>query len=279
MDELLRPREIVRASAISDIGGRPWLLIADFAEVGGRLECVGIELRSYLRCEAQVVAGVAAAKYGAYWDGPEDLAATGLNPEATNRGYRVGAEPRDLSSSDQLAVEAGAHREPELRKPRKLESQTLRALSLARELDHLRRSLVAEDADSATLRAQDNALESFLIGTGMEQARKRGDAESAEALERYEARRRQAHQAMDAGRRHPGRPRKYDQARLKEVAKLYIEAYRLGSRSPTRDVARKTGIPYGMVGKLIMRCRDEGLLKPATTRRAGGVKRTPEKMQ
>ncbi len=276
MDRALKPREIVRAARLCTIGKRQWLLVADFAEIEGRIECVGIELRSFVRCDASVASDGSAAEYPAYWGGPSDLPDAGLNPEALARLYPVGDELRDLSGSDRLAVDAGAHRVDKLRRPHKLDSKTLRGLALADQLDRIRRQLVAEDAGSAELRAQDNALESFLVGTVLEHAEERGDEKSVDLLKQYGERRDRAHGAMDAGRRRPGRPRKYDEATLRTVARLYTDAYRRGSRSPTREVARKTEIPYGMVGKLVMRCREAGLLEPAKPRTAGGVKLTSE---
>ena len=58
----------------------------------------------------------------------------------------------------------------------------------------------------------------------------------------------------------------------KRWRRLYSEAYRQGSRSPTKDVASRMGIPYGMAGKLVMRCRAVGLLEATAPRKAGGIK-------
>ena len=57
MEDLLRPNEIYRGARVCRIADRPWLLVADFAEIEGRLECVGMELRSFLRQEGAVIAG------------------------------------------------------------------------------------------------------------------------------------------------------------------------------------------------------------------------------
>ena len=55
-----------------------WLLIADFAEIDGRIECVGMQLRSYICHQESVVAGEtewgtrdrdALVTYDAYWTG------------------------------------------------------------------------------------------------------------------------------------------------------------------------------------------------------------------
>lgn len=76
----------------------------------------------------------------------------------------------------------------------------------------------------------------------------------------------------------PGRPAKFSPAHLELVARLYREAFAAGSRSPTKDVARKLELSRNQAAKLVMRCRHPqiGLLAPTTPRRAGGIGRPPQ---
>lgn len=64
-----------------------------------------------------------------------------------------------------------------------------------------------------------------------------------------------------------GKHAKYTRADLERVATAYRSAWSGDdnmppSRSPTRDVADKLGIPYNQAAKLVQRCRGLGLLPP-----------------
>ena len=61
---------------------------------------------------------------------------------------------------------------------------------------------------------------------------------------------------------------------LETVAQIYREADRAGSHRPTRDVEDALGLhSRSIAAKLVMRCREEGLLPPVSPRRRGGVER------
>jgi len=78
MDAFL-PREIVRRSWLwRDTGGHPWLIIPEFTMIDGRLECVGMEIRSFLRDQVDFENGA----YPVWWDGdPKTLRDPQHDPE------------------------------------------------------------------------------------------------------------------------------------------------------------------------------------------------------
>jgi len=61
-----------------------------------------------------------------------------------------------------------------------------------------------------------------------------------------------------------GRPRKHTDADLRRVAKLWLHTEKAGSPSPTLDVATAFGYTRNVAAKLVMRCRKPtvGLLPP-----------------
>jgi len=107
-------------------GGKPWLLTFAFLELGGRLECVGMEIRSYaLRDET---------------------------PE-TPPGQLGDAEPGAaiIAVEDVAAESTGFSR---FASPRPLRATTLRQLDFANLLRHVQGTIVADFArDAETLRA------------------------------------------------------------------------------------------------------------------------------
>jgi hypothetical protein len=82
---------------------------------------------------------------------------------------------------------------------------------------------------------------------------------------------------LDQPRAVKGRPRKYTDASLREVAAVYLKALEGGSHTPTKDVAAILDIPYSSAAKLVGRCRPPhgDLLPPATQPLAGDL-RPPE---
>jgi hypothetical protein len=238
-----RPREIARRSSLwHDKDGRPWLVILDFTVISGRLECVGMEIRSFLRHEFNVPENVrekielgevvittsAGGDCPDYWDGSE------MQP-LTDRGY-------DLLPGDSLGAKVDPADVLAMSHPTPLRATVLRQLPLG-------------DVCTRT-RRQD-------IRQRLENAAPSGVAHDDWVKERA---------AVWAPKtRRGGRVAKYSHSDLERVAALYSEAYESGSSSPTKDVAERLGANRNRAAKLVWKCRKVGLLAPAQGRTAGDI--------
>ena len=259
----LYPHQVYRLSRLwKDNDRRPWLLVADFAEIEGRIECVGMELRSYARTrepKPQPLRG----DYDAYWTG-EALAppAGPIDLDAQVRLMRHGLPLEGVALHDPLAAEAQVDLQEAvpLQGPHVLSATTLRDLPFARELARMRRELAAL-RDRSGLPTVDTLM-------------RRASAAEKKVLRERQQRAQDARDAFAAPTPRPGRPAKYDHSTLERIARIYTEVYLDGSRSPTLDVWKKlraeTDMPYTMAAKLVMKCRRIGLLKrPSRVVRVG----------
>jgi len=157
--EWLNEQAVVSASRIwEDKDGEPWLLSFDFAEVDGRLECVGMTMRSYIHREAEDQIG----PYRAYLSGKvsrDDLLPPRPNlPELdmtdpqSRAAYVKAAEEMEVPPehpviNDPDAVDAllrGPGQWTPTRSPRPLRTATLRGLPLGDALARVRREVAAE---------------------------------------------------------------------------------------------------------------------------------------
>lgn len=258
----LYPGQIYRAARLwRDVEHRFWLLVGEFAEIEGRIECVGIELRSFIRQQKAKPSPLAGC-YEAYWSGEPVATSAEIDSEAFLRLLRLGVnEVPEIFHYDPLAVEAGAHLEPSMQKPTVLRTGTLRDLPLRTQIDEMRRQL-ATLVDRSGL-------------PGVESLLDRATPAELPVIEARQERKRKTREAFGARRSRPGRPPKWQRSDLETVAEIYSEAYRAGSNSPTKDVADELMITASVAGKLVMRCRSEGLLGAATPRKAGGIE-TPD---
>lgn len=232
-----------------DDDGGPWVAIFDFTMIAGRLQCVGLELRSFLRDEVDPGDGA----YSAYWEGEpvsyvkmveraepniyseQDLA--GLRPEFRPdcRG-----EKHPLLEHDSLGAETDASASPQM-VPRPLLATILRQLPLADVVARTRQD-AAElnwDPPQEILDAGEAALDAWLA--------------SCEAL-------------WAPKRRPDGRVAKYSHEDLEHVAAIYARACELGSTSPTKDVGQAIGVNRNQAAKLVMKCRRAGLIQPVSNR-------------
>jgi hypothetical protein len=159
------PQAVVRASIIwHSKDGEPWLVSLDFAQVQGRIECVGMAMRSYLAGEAQDELG----DYRSYLRDPvsrtDIVPARPALPELTladpnsRAAYLRAVEEQEMvglhpAMHDHDAVDALLHEdEPWAPRtsPRALRSTTLRDLPLGDLLSRVRRR-VAEQWRSGLL--------------------------------------------------------------------------------------------------------------------------------
>ena len=277
--EAFRPREVVQRSWLwSDPDGGQWLLVFSFAMIAGRLQCCGMEMRSFLRDE--VAGDEVHDPYPAYWSGdPETLdemiersMTKGVPPSALD--VEVGAPPDRPGLEDDLplfnaeavgeALAGGASEDtvfpgisPEMARPRPLRATTLRSLPLAKMMVQSRR-LGAHGADEV------GSAWSFILETG-DVTQKAYDAWLAERRAMWTPKRRRG-----------GRVMKYTHGELKQVADLYTKAFTSGSRSPTRDLAQVLGLNRNLAAKLVVKARAAGLLGPAKGRTAGGILAEPQ---
>jgi hypothetical protein len=229
----MRRGEIVKLSHLWRApNGHPWLVTFELTEMSGRLECVGMSIRSYVLGivrehgePEQVLVDLKpddAAESEGLWSVLYELA---LDAGVPSKLASESAEEQQAALDE---IEAG-----EPFRPHALTALTLRRLPFGDVLQRARRES-AQDA----LRWADHTDD-----PGRELR------EWAERVEQPHARR-------------PGRQAKYNRADLERVAALQRAAAR-HSASPTKDVAEVLGVTRNVAAKLIMRCRREGLLPPA----------------
>ena len=136
----------MRSSASPRSGTTPrqaLAVVADFAEIDGRLECVGLGLRSYIRHETRVITGKvdgqdAWVTYDAFWTGESLVAPEPRTDEKIDWDGRRDVPWHDLARHDLLAVQAQAQDDPAMFSPRPLRTETLRDLPLGRQLQEAR---------------------------------------------------------------------------------------------------------------------------------------------
>jgi hypothetical protein len=155
----LRENALVRGSCLwRSTDGEPWIVSFDFAEVGGRLECVGMQMRSYIEVEQHDEFG----PYRACLSGevsiedllpmPQPLAELDLRDPQSRADYlralgEPGTTPLFAALKDPDCV-AAILDDPERRwapetSPRPLRTSTMRELPLGALLVHVRRQIAA----------------------------------------------------------------------------------------------------------------------------------------
>ncbi len=274
---ILNPREVYRASCLwRDVEGKPWLLSFELAEIAGRLECIGFNMRSFI---SHVVDPEERPEpyepYPSFWSGEEVIEDPDffsmMDSIRSLRVARLRGGSDRIRRHDPDAVEAGAQNEPDMLKPRPLRAATLRELPLARVLAHLRQQM-AEETEERDLPRSDL----FVDWTKEpEHQPERQQWLEGEAQAQYElavaAQKGFSEELHEPQTQSGGRPRKYSRAYLQRVADLYRRAWTEGEPGPTKYVASRLGVSRDLAGKLVMRCRRDGLLGRTDRRRAGGV--------
>jgi hypothetical protein len=271
--ESFRPYEIRRVAEVwHDAHDMPWLVVAAFAEIDGRVQCVGLELRSYLAQKESLAVDqgnwptTEKFSYEAYWTGgPVTEAEPGDNVGLSARLARIEPAWQALASHDLLAVEAGAQGVEGSQRPHTLRTETLRDLPLGRVLQELR----------GLLARQTGSLGEAILALHRQVEQAAGNAVAVSELELWQANLEEARAALRAAPKRPGRPRKYSRASLEQVARLYSEAVRAGSSCPDKDVSRTLRLgSRGIAAKLIKECRrpEVGLLDATEPRKAGGIR-------
>ena len=262
----LHPHQIHRAACLwRTENGEPWLIVFSFAEIGGRIECVGMEMRSYIAFKEEASAG-GSRPYESFWSG----AAAGIGQLSEEEFLRLLPELGEdvhhpVAPFDPLALRAGAHRERAMLHPRPLQASTLRQLRLAEVLAQVRQQIAVQTSKLGLPTVQDR----------IEFERRSGasDSPGAAVLEAWVAADRELREAFRSAKHKRGHPPAYSDAHLKLAAALYRDAFeRRGSLSPTKDVATELGVTRDVAAKLIRRCRRTGLLGPTEQRRAGGTR-------
>jgi len=258
--------------------GQPaWLVTFDFAEIHGRIECIGMAMRSYIRDRAEDASG----NYPAYRTGgaikrsdlfhvPAHRPASPLSIlfDPTSAAYRewkeylrqeedegdavVNAEAPDpfprLARYDPEALEAVLYFGDLVLEPRPLRAVTLRTFPFSYCMN----------------RARQQIAEYYSIGIVPRHVTGAPRAAQRRAVKKVVT-------AFAPKERKGGRPGKWTIEDLKEVARLYKEAWRTGTSSPTKDVAIAMGIKVNVAAKLVSRCRNPkiALLPPTERRKAG----------
>jgi len=226
--------EVVKVSRVwHSPDGEPWLVTFDLAELGGRPECIGISLRSYLALRTPSDEGQTSGRerLQAVWE-PLDL-----DPEEFGRLLQGEAEAQgEHTSGEFMEVLKSA--------PRRLTAVRYRSLPLADVLQRARRG-----------------TGSFLRALNEVRARHGGTVDDgAETLAAQ----------LDLPHGRPKGRSRHTQSELKDVAALYTGAVSEDRPSPTKDVADALGMTRNVAAKLVMKCRREGLLPPAPPPGRGG---------
>lgn len=234
---------------------QPWLLTFYLGAVDERLECVGMEIRSYVRRI------------------DDDLSPNERwEPRASQLRQSSPDEFEAMCDDDPVASVTQFDRVADHLHP--LRALTLRQLPFADVLARARRTEATAWAGGAEVTR--DLIEKIVSGE---------ETFGAENLDKFEAHVRAADEfarLIAPPLLKSGRHAKYTMEHLELVAKLYTEAYTThASSSPTKDVAEKLHLSRNQVAKLVMRCRDPqvGLLEPTEKRKAGGAKRSPRGKQ
>jgi len=262
----------------------PWLLTFHLTDLGdGRLQCVGFEMRSYLRASLAGTATVAGSltTVDATWADPSELEAT---PEITEvdatwlaerkaKGLPVpdlevhGAAPtaraerlmNHLFETDPEGASVSA--DEVLRRPRELQATMVKSLQFGGALGDALRQAARDRLGSASFLgavAQDEGLYSSLPAEEAARLRRTIAAVSQVAEE--------AAAELHASGRRPGRPAQHGREELERAARYYTQFWRNGHRNPSALVAEHLNVKPNVAAKLIQACRrpDTGLLPPST---------------
>jgi len=280
-----------------------WLVIFDFAEINGRIECIGMAMRSYIRDRAKDASG----DYAAYWTGgtirtndillalsppPGDdwseaesrkayLASVNAEPPAVDpwplrvkRGPPLGEIGYPRSGGAEEAYLASAPVPLPLHPIMKYDQDAVAAVfvsgELALEPRPLRAVTLREFPFGYCMNRARQQIAELYSGGGIVPHHAAGAPRAAQrrAVEKVVA-------AFAPKERKGGRPAKWTMEDLKEVARLYKEAWRT-STSPTKDVAIAMGIKANVAAKLVSRCRNPKIaLLPPTERRKAGWSKSP----
>ena len=202
-----RPHEIRRVAKVwQDVHHQQWLVVADFAEIAGRIECVGVQLRSYIRHQEALRAEQSdwpieeVLTYDGYWAGGPVTALPGTG--SVDENWRVARLERDLhglATHDLLAAEANAHLAEGLDQPRPLRTETLRDLRLGDVLKELR----------CELARQTGSMGEVFVDLHRDVERQAGNAAAVAELDRWKEDVEQTRTAINSTPKRRGRPRKY----------------------------------------------------------------------
>jgi len=252
------PNEILTVSSVWKApDGSLWYVTFSLADVNGRLECVGMSLRSYVR---RIVLGddglqheLHAEEPMGYFELTEELDVAGVHGPARHDVMdQIG--PRRFGEKAFLT-------------PSSLKAVVLRAFPFFSVLSHARRDEAETQRSSL---AFSKALDEAGLGTP-----------SPDVDRTYEYRA----EAME-GRRHKlGRPPKYTAAQFHRLAAVYRKARDIdGSPSPIKDTYETLGEEFGLTRsateKLIARCKRSGLIpRTGPSRESGQDSSTDRKEQ
>jgi hypothetical protein len=250
-NEILKAEYTWRRSPESE----PWLVVFSLAEIDGRIECVGMEIRSYVRRNNTAANG---QEYETYEPNPQRHCGRPQEDVEAHKAWWAMAQD-DIRAMGFFSVAQEF--------PQPLRALTLRQLPFADVLARARRDLADLWGDVADLDRDD-------IQRMAETGEREISGSTAEELEVHARQMEEFVAFLTPPLQKGGRHAKYTMEHLRLVAKLYSEAYAGGSTSPTKDVAEQLRLPRNQVAKLVMRCRDPqlALLAPTEQRRAGGLK-------
>lgn len=227
--DAMRPNEIIRLTRTYTwpADDSRWLVTFELAEIDGRLECVGMTVRSFVkrwRTEGYVAHVSAPEERDAFYGELEEVAPAGS------------AAWHDLFEAQYPLL--AAWEKEDLVLPQPFKALMLRDLSPGSLLAQARRD------EATAIYAQ---LEVELLPPLPTDVASDGSslADEAEALKRRKPR------------------SKYSDADVGKVAKLYRVFRNAGSRSPTTDVANELGYTRDVAAKLVARGRKRDLIEPA----------------
>lgn len=238
-----REAEVFQVSAIwRPDDGPPWDVTFKIVELAGRLECVGVEVCSFVSLPSRTP-GSNVDTYERYLSLPL------TEGEEESPWPAPGGEPRTIGGM--LGEFRGGSAPEGMGAPVPLRASMLRALPFG----HLFRKAMAARSWTQEINA---AMVDSCPWTP-----ERDAAEKAFFMDEEER--------WKAPPSRPGRRPHYGAADLERVAACYSAAFAAGSDSPTKDVSERLGIPRSSAAKLVMKCRKQGLLAPTEQRKAGGM--------
>lgn len=253
------PNEILTVSSVWKApDGSLWYVTFSLADVNGRLECVGMSLRSYVR---RIVLGDDGLQHEIHAEAPMD------SMELTRELDEAGVAGRSPAWHDVLE-QVGPRRfgEKATITPSSLKAVVLRAFPFFSVLSRARRDEAQEQRWS------------FALSRALDEAGLSTPTPDADRIYEYRA------EAME-GRRHKlGRPPKYTAAQLHRLAAVYRKARDIdGSPSPIKDTYETLGEEFGLTRsateKLIARCKRSGLIPPTGPSRKSGQDTSTERKE
>ena len=307
------PNEIVTLSKTwPDPDGGTWLLTYQLTEIDGRLECVGFEIRSYLRVVAEDVLG---EKYPAYVEGPFTEEEARLADREVGENWTPPPPPPEGDELDELIRERAARGlktpplgeigwpqiRPELKgvwaaleehdqealgieaehvlaAPRPLHATMLRSLNFATELTDVRCNLAEHlrrrDAFLRHVaRDWDAISEEIARDMGPWAEHKEPSAVVRDLFADGSPGSLEIAESLGASSGKSRAPSKYTRDELERFAKAYTAAYRgINPTSPTKHVEKRFGLTPDQARKVVHRCREIGLLPPTDKYKALGWK-------